>query len=97
MRKLTLKQKEILSNIVVNSMIRLVQPTYRELAKHIGCVSTHNVSDHLEALQRKGYIRMSGGPNRSMLIEDKAIVEVLGLDTSLRYFSLRDHLKTKEL
>jgi repressor LexA len=36
-------------------------PTIREIGLAFGIVSTNGVNDHLRALQRKGFIRMSAG------------------------------------
>lgn len=42
----------------IDSMLREqgMSPSLREIAKHIGIVSTNGVNDHLRALERKGLI-----------------------------------------
>lgn len=58
--KLTARQREVLETIV-----RLIDrdgypPTVRELGAAIGMTSTNGVTDHLKALERKGYLQRRG-------------------------------------
>lgn len=43
-------------------------PTLRELGRALGISSTNGVFSHLEALERKGYIRRSGPKSRSVVL-----------------------------
>ncbi|MBI4596331.1 MAG: repressor LexA [Candidatus Tectomicrobia bacterium] len=41
-------------------------PTYREIASHFGFRSTKAASDHVHALERKGYLRRHSGRSRGI-------------------------------
>lgn len=56
-RKLTLKQKQILQFILEHLEEQGAPPTLREIADHFGFTSPASVKPHLEALEKKGYIR----------------------------------------
>lgn len=52
---LTDKQREVLAWIVANQA--MYSPTVREIARQFAIKSPNGVTCHLEALERKGYIR----------------------------------------
>lgn len=57
MENLTKKQKEILDYIIQTIEEKGYPPTVREIAKEFSMASPRSVSDHLSAIERKGYIR----------------------------------------
>jgi repressor LexA len=61
---LTERQREVLEFIKGN--MAFFSPTVREIAAAMSIKSPHGVTVHLEALQRKGYIRMASGKPRGI-------------------------------
>ncbi|QDV53683.1 LexA family protein [Gimesia fumaroli] len=57
MKRLTEKQKSILSFIRVYIAKMGYSPTVREIGNAFGMRSTNGVSDHLKALERKGRLK----------------------------------------
>lgn len=55
---LTKRQKQCLDAIVQHQERTGMAPTYRELGRKLGIDSTQAVSDHLAALERKGYLKI---------------------------------------
>lgn len=66
--KLTQKQTQILAFLQDFKLREGVAPTYREISKHFGFKSTKAASDHITALERKGYVRRHGNRSRSIEI-----------------------------
>ncbi len=58
--ELTERQRAVLDHIVRMIREEGYPPTVREIAGHFGFRSPRAVSDHLETLERKGYIRLMG-------------------------------------
>ena len=58
---LTKRQQEVLSFIGNYQKRRGMPPTVREIAEHIGSVSTNGAVCHLKALLKKGAIIHDGG------------------------------------
>jgi SOS-response transcriptional repressor LexA len=56
-RSLTPRQQECLHIIEESLRNRGVSPSIREIGRALGVVSTSGVSDHLRALQKKGYLK----------------------------------------
>jgi repressor LexA len=61
---LTARQREVLEWIKAN--MAYYSPTVREIAAAMSIKSPHGVTVHLEALKRKGYIRMANGRARGI-------------------------------
>jgi repressor LexA len=61
---LTARQREVLEWIKSN--MAYYSPTVREIAAAMSIKSPHGVTVHLEALERKGYIRMAQGKPRGI-------------------------------
>ena len=61
---LTARQREVLEWIKAN--MAYYSPTVREIAAAMEIRSPHGVTGHLEALERKGYIRMAQGKPRGI-------------------------------
>ena len=65
-RHLTEKQKSIYDFIVERVQRRSIPPTLTEIAEAFGLSSASGVADHLNALERKGYIRRRPGMSRGI-------------------------------
>lgn len=63
-------QEETLRYIWRWSQEHQFQPSYREMAKAFGGISTQAVQDRLRGLDKKGYLQMSGRA-RGLRITDK--------------------------
>ena len=70
--ELTERQQRVLS--FIESQIRKhgYPPTIREIGRHLGIKSTNGVNDHLNALQRKGYIKRQDHKSRTLAIVKSA-------------------------
>jgi repressor LexA len=66
MRNLTSIQRYLLEIIQQHCEEGKPAPTYRELCQQFGWTSTATARDHLKALEKKGYIHLSGGRARSL-------------------------------
>lgn len=60
-RELTDRQREVLDFIVEVLRESGYPPTVREIANHFGMASAYGVQRHLEALQKKGFLRREAG------------------------------------
>lgn len=60
-RELTERQQEVLQFIVHELRESGYPPTVREIASHFGMASAYGVQRHLEALQKKGFLRRESG------------------------------------
>ena len=68
-RPITEKQAAILEFIVSTLRDRGFSPTLREIGNRFSVKSTNGVNDHLNALERKGYIyRESGAKSRAIRV-----------------------------
>jgi repressor LexA len=56
------RQREILDFILAFMDQRGVAPTFRDIGLALGIKSTNGVSDHLKALEKKGYLERAAGP-----------------------------------
>jgi repressor LexA len=74
MENLSDRQTEVLEFIVAWIDQHGVPPTFREIGDHLGIRSTNGVSDHVRALERKGYVERAGGPGaaRSLRVSRQA-------------------------
>ncbi len=68
MKKLTERQKSILSSIITKVRSDGFPPTMQEIADEMGMRSKNGVVKHLEALEKKGYIRRASGGARGITI-----------------------------
>lgn len=64
MERLTARQSEILQFIRKYRRKEGISPAYREIAGRFGFKSTKAVTDHVIALEKKGYVRRHGGRSR---------------------------------
>ena len=65
---LTDRQQTILDFVQEFQGIHGYPPSMREIGEHFGIRSTNGVSDHLRALERKGFLQRSGNLSRSLTI-----------------------------
>ena len=75
MEDLAPRQREVLNYIAACLDQRGIPPSFREIADALGIRSTNGVSDHIKALERKGYIRREKGGRaraRAMRLTEKA-------------------------
>lgn len=68
LRPLTDRQRAVLDFIVEFSSNHGFPPTVREIALRMGIRSTNGVSDHLSALERKGFISRSEMASRGIRV-----------------------------
>lgn len=59
-------QADVLNEIKRSIRVRGVPPTLREICKVLGLKSTNGASEHLQTLERKGYITRSDGLSRGI-------------------------------
>jgi repressor LexA len=78
MEELTDRQKQILHFIVKETENRGFPPTIREIGEQMSIRSTNGVNDHLNALERKGYLQRGAQQSRSLVVTKRARL-VLGL------------------
>ncbi|MDP6945611.1 MAG: transcriptional repressor LexA [Myxococcota bacterium] len=64
-QRLTARQAEVLASLENSIQTRGYPPTIRELGAELGIRSPQGVSDHLAALERKGYIQRTAWQSRS--------------------------------
>jgi repressor LexA len=75
MEDLAPRQREVLEYIAACLDQRGIPPSFREIADALGIRSTNGVSDHIKALERKGYLEREKGGRaraRAMRLTDKA-------------------------
>ncbi len=68
MDKLTKRQRRILEYIDDSIWERGYPPTLREIAGYMGIRSTNGVSDHIRALEKKGYVELDKGKSRGLRV-----------------------------
>ncbi len=74
MQDLSDRQREVLEFILAWNDQYGIAPSFREIGDHLGIRSTNGVSDHVRALERKGYLERVGdrGAARSLRVARKA-------------------------
>ncbi len=65
MKQLSQKQEKVLSFIEAYQRDNAMPPTYKEIQTHFGFSSPTTVTDHVRALERKGYLRIEPGKSRN--------------------------------
>ena len=79
---LSKRQREVLDYLVQHVIENGCPPTMREIGGYLGIVSTNAVAEHIDALERKGYIRRSAvGKTKARalrLVAEKLIANGLG-------------------
>jgi repressor LexA len=74
MDTLTAIQRQVLEVLRRHADLGEPAPTYRELCAEFGWASTGTVRDHLRALVRKGYLRLTGRHRQLQLREERPSV-----------------------
>jgi repressor LexA len=75
--ELTERQQRVLSYIEQQIKKHGYPPTIREIGRHLGIKSTNGVNDHLNALQRKGFIKRQDHKSRTLaVVKTPAVDEV---------------------
>lgn len=69
---LTERQARVLHFIEAQIRKNGYPPTIREIGRHLGIKSTNGVNDHLNALQRKGYIKRQDHKSRTLSVVPRA-------------------------
>lgn len=72
---LTERQKKVLAFIETHIRDNGFPPTIREIGLHLGIKSTNGVNDHLNALQKKGFLTREGGKSRTLQLTPAANAE----------------------
>ena len=75
---LTKRQTEILNFIQSRLFTGGYPPTFREIASNFNIRSVRTVSDHIVALERKGYVKRDKGKKRSLRIIRGAETPIIG-------------------
>lgn len=88
--KLTDRQKEILSHIQEFIEANGFPPTLREIAAHFGMASTFGVKRHLDALKKKGYLKVESYASRAISLNKKSFdqSEFLGVEYKSKVISI---------
>ena len=71
-KELTFRQKQVLDFIRDRIFAEKIPPTIREIAGFFGFSSTATVRDHLQALNRKGYLKLNRNKARALELDVKA-------------------------
>lgn len=76
-KPLSERQRDVFDVITSTIAQRGFAPTVREIGEAVGIRSTNGINDHLNALERKGYIRRRAMQVRGIeLVEDERVVRV---------------------
>ncbi len=75
---LTKRQSEILGFIQSRFFADGYPPTFREIASHFNIHSVRTVSDHIAALEKKGYVKRDKGKKRNLRIIRGAETPIIG-------------------
>ncbi len=75
MQPLSPRQRRCLEAVLAHRRRTGLPPTYRELGRALGIASTNGVRRHLEALERKGYLRMRRAARGLELAKEVAAAE----------------------
>ncbi len=73
-RPLTPRQRQILEHLALSIRRSGVVPSIREIGRAVGLRSPSTVHQHLDALERKGYIKRGGDRMRVLQITDRSIL-----------------------
>jgi repressor LexA len=68
MQPLTSRQQEVLDFIKVHLDTQGCPPTLREISGHLGTAGTATATDHIAALEKKGYLRRREGSSRGIIL-----------------------------
>jgi len=72
MENLTQRQQQVLDFITRSIEVNGAPPTLREISTHIGTRGTVTALHHIEAIEKKGYLRRRQGSSRGIVLTGKA-------------------------
>jgi repressor LexA len=72
MENLTQRQQQVLDFISRCIDTLGAPPTLREISAHIGTCGTVTALHHIEAIEKKGFLRRRGGSSRGIVLTEKA-------------------------
>ena len=75
-KELTKIQRQLLDHLIDQKVARGIQPTLAEIAVHFGYRNRSTVQQHLQALERKGFIKKNPKLSRAieLTLEDKFFI-----------------------
>jgi len=79
-KDLTDRQRAILEFISESSRIKGFPPSMREICNHFGIQSTQGVARHLEALEKKGFLKKDNRNARSLQLTNREVPEEVPLN-----------------
>ncbi len=82
--ELTERQKKVLGYIDSHIKQHGFPPTIREIGLHLGIKSTNGVNDHLNALQKKGFLTRTEGKSRTLQLVHSSNDDVANDDVDER-------------
>ena len=75
-KELTKIQRQLLDHLIEQKVLRGIQPTLAEIAAHFGYKNRSTVQQHLQALEKKGFIKKNPKLSRAieLTLEDKFFI-----------------------
>ncbi|MBD8159188.1 LexA family transcriptional regulator [Pantoea agglomerans] len=86
MKPLTEKQQATLSFIRAYIRENGMAPTNKEIAAGMGWASANNAQVHLQALQRKGWLKIRRAVSRGIVLTGSAIVDIPDVNSDEYWF-----------
>lgn len=86
MQPLTDKQQATLEFIRAYIRENGMAPTNKEITVGMGWASANNAQSHLQALQRKGWLKIRRGASRGIVITGSAIVDIPDVNSGEYWF-----------
>ncbi len=96
MEEITARQKMVLDFIADHLERHGYPPTLREIGGHLGVSGTLGVMKHLDALERKGYIRKTAGSSRGIMITGPGTVVSVPIVGTVRAGALQPAIEEIE-
>lgn len=75
-RPITEAQTRVLLFISTHIDEKKYPPSYRDISAHLEFASTNAVTNHLDALEKKGFIKTERGKARALVLTDKALSHI---------------------
>lgn len=86
MQPLTDKQQATLDFIRAYIRENGMAPTNKEITAGMGWASANNAQAHLQALQRKGWLKVRRGASRGIVLTGRAIVDIPDVNSDEYWF-----------
>lgn len=87
--RLTKRQRDILEFILRYLDEHGYQPSFRDIGEYFGIKSTRAVSDHINAIKRKGFLDTDPNRARSMMVTELAKKSLNKIRNGIRYLNLK--------